>query len=357
MALSPDDYKRLLTEFGALIADPEADQAVTDATEERRNLNRAAAGSRTIADLTRAFLPMGMQGPGYGHAEALDRAGDQAVAEAQGERGARAAKRQAAYPLLNQYLEGTRAEAQLQSAKDIAQKKAEAEAASEQAKASLQLDRDSQERQFKSEQSALDRSAAEQRARIAAEAAKAAAGTRTADKTEGLVKDLGKDLEATPQMKNDLAILNAAAAESDTPGFGPVEGHVPGALLPMVLGAERGNKGIETRQAAKRAVQAYKLKVTGTAASAKETEDILSALGLSETATPEQFRQGLKDFTANGEAAVRQVLAKYPKSAVDEFKARGGVTGIAPQSATSAVRKQGSDGKWYVKTPAGWEPE
>lgn len=166
MAIDPEELKRLVAQFSAVNADPEGDAAVEAARQERRGLSQAAAGSRTIADLTRAFMPLGSQGPGYGQAEALERRGDDLYAEAQGERGARASKRQGAYPLLNQYLEGGRSDAALKNAKDIAAEKAKADAAEKQAAAVLQLDRDSQGRKFQLERDTANNAAALERAKI-----------------------------------------------------------------------------------------------------------------------------------------------------------------------------------------------
>jgi hypothetical protein len=166
MAIDPEELKRLVAQFASVNADPEGDASVESARQERRGLAQAAVGSRTISDLTRAFMPLGSQGPGYGQAEAMERAGDDRYAEAQGERSARAAKRQGAYPLLNQYLEGNRADASLKNAKDIASAKAQAEAQEKAAAAALQLDRDSQGRKFQMERDTANNAAALERAKV-----------------------------------------------------------------------------------------------------------------------------------------------------------------------------------------------
>lgn len=168
MALDPEELKRLMAEFSAVNADPEADAQVAAARDERRQFSQGAAGSRVISDLTRAFMPIGSQGPGYGQADALEKRGDDVYAEAQGERGARAAKRQAAYPLLNQYMEGRRTDATLQNAKEIASAKAKAEAEEKAAAAALSQDQRSQDRQFQAEQKGLDRASHERSAALMA---------------------------------------------------------------------------------------------------------------------------------------------------------------------------------------------
>lgn len=172
---------------------------------------------------------------------------------------------------------------------------------------------------------------AEMRAREIAlnrEAMRGRQGQEATDKhdkeIESDVQKLGKDSEETAQLRGDLTTLVGAAKGDSIPGFGQIAGRLPNFFT--------SDEGIKTRQAAKRIMQNIMHKLSGSAVSEAELGRALEARGLGDTASPEQFKLGVKALSQEANDTFQRTEAKYKPEVVQRFHGRGGVTSqdVAP---------------------------
>lgn len=158
------------------------------------------------------------------------------------------------------------------------------------------------------------------------------------------VQKYGADMEEIAKAAPDVATLKGFASQPDQPGFGPIAGRVPDFMT--------SGEGVAARQAAGRLMANLLHMISGAAVSEPELQRQLQARGLGTTATPEQFRQGVKALEEEYANLAKQRRAKYVPQVPQTYEERGGFKpGGAPApsapGAAGAVRKftRGPDGK------------
>lgn len=135
---------------------------------------------------------------------------------------------------------------------------------------------------------------------------------------------LGNDLEFINKMPEDLALLKSYVGK-DTPGMGPLAGHLPNWAVGKLTGSEGG---VEARQAAMRLLNAIIYMSTGKTINPEEAVRQLEARGLGYTATQDQFNAGITSLQDEMKSAAKLYRAKYEPRVIGAVRKRGGLKGL-----------------------------
>jgi hypothetical protein len=131
----------------------------------------------------------------------------------------------------------------------------------------------------------------------------------------------GNDIEFLNRMPEDIALLESYAGK-DVPGMGPIAGYMPNWAT--------SEKGIGTRQAAMRLLNAVIYMSTGKTINPEEAVRQLEARGLGYNATSEQFTQGVASLEREMLSAAKLFRAKYEPRVIGAVRQRGGLKGLEP---------------------------
>lgn len=195
-------------------------------------------------------------------------------------------------------------------------------ATNEQAREALAL----AEKAYAAEQLAKDRALNREAMRANREDAKTDREEKELDKQ---IETLSKRLEGAPSLRSDLATLSKYADAADVPGMGPLEGRAPNWMV--------GEEGVRVRQAARGVAGTILHERSGTAASEAEIGRLLEETGMGPTATPTQFREGLRRLREQAFSILRSKEAGARPEAVQEAQRRGMVTSADLPAATSGL--------------------
>lgn len=172
-------------------------------------------------------------------------------------------------------------------------------------------------RQFDASEGAKDRGAANYRAGVIADGQRADARAFQRQKeVDANVEALSKRQEQAPALVNDLrTLVGFIQGGQGLPGVGTVAGHLPDLLV--------SDDGVRLRQAARGVAASYLKERSGTAASEKEVERLLSELGMGSGASEDQFRIGTTRLLTNVHDVMRSKEAGYSPEVLDVARSRG----------------------------------
>lgn len=163
---------------------------------------------------------------------------------------------------------------------------------------------------------ALNRDAAERRARIMAAGMSRRAGATSGRQQEVDTQKLAKDMRVLEQMQPDLDTLrNASSSRTPVGGIGLVQGLVPSKVSPEEWAA--------TRRATDRILMKLLYLQSGVAVSEPEFQRTRSARGLDQFTQEKQWRASVQELMTEVEATKRAIKAGYGPAAIQKLKANG----------------------------------